>query len=1047
MRKLYLFLLLGLFCQVSMAQTPFWQDSFENATTPDVAAGSTRATSVAQFGCGGPPFTRYFRRSLSSEINTNNTYTNVAGSYFWASEDNDFGSTCTNNSQSSAQSITWSSINISSKTNIQFKGLIGGWDPGTGGSVWEDVDYLQVEYRIDGGAWAKIIAFACNLTGGLSGQMLLDADFNGVGEGTPISHTLTEYTRNITGTGSLMDLRITMATNSIVEEYGIDNFRLVENIPAATITTSGTLSALSTTYGTASSNTTFTVAGTGLSAGITVTAPSGFEVSTSAGSGFASSIVVGSAPTVSTTTIYVRLASTTVPNTYSGNVTCASTGATTQNIATASSTVNVKPLTVTGLTGANKVYDANTTATTTGTATLSGGLVGGDAVTLGGSPIFSFANKNIGTGKPITASGYTLSGAQAARYSLSQPTGLTGNITARNLSISGLTANNKVFDGNTTATLSGSASLVGIQGVDAVTLSGTPTATFASSSVGIGIAVSVTGYMLSGADAGNYTLSQPAGLTADITPASFQYRTNGSVTFTSATNWQSSPDGTTWSNASNAPDATANTLAIVVRNGHTATVSASITLDQLTVENGGALQVNTGVVLTIANGTGIDLTVTGTLDIQGTGTLTGAGSFMLSAGGTFRTGNPNGLSAVGLSGTEIFTNGANYIFNGTALQTLNSPVGFSACGLTVNNSAGLELNDDIAITCTLTLQLGDLDLKNQNIDLGTTGTLIEDRINNHLIKESTAALNESNKGGYIRVTNRSTNGTLNQIAGLGIHLANAGTVNIDRYHYEGAGIAGGGVLKNYEITGVPTNATMRIEFAPDELGGTTPNNTFKLFRYNGTNWVNQGGTWTDAAIDYVELSGINAFSPWTTGSGSGHLPIRLVKFEAQRIDNQRVSLNWQTAFESNNKGFEIEQSENGIDFASVGFVDGKGNSNSLNSYHLSLNNASAAYYRLKQIDFDGKFEYSPIRYVEENVKFEVYPNPTAGKLRLQVEDTKQSLNVSLISRQGVGLLSINGKLAEIESILNEKLSGLPVGVYILQVNQGGKMYRKKVVKN
>lgn len=87
------------------------------------------------------------------------------------------------------------------------------------------------------------------------------------------------------------------------------------------------------------------------------------------------------------------------------------------------------------------------------------------------------------------------------------------------LTITGVTANNKVQDGTTTATLSGTPSLNGIVTGDEsdVSVSGTPTANFATSSPGTGIAVTVTGYTLSGAKASFYTVSQPTGLTADIT--------------------------------------------------------------------------------------------------------------------------------------------------------------------------------------------------------------------------------------------------------------------------------------------------------------------------------------------------------------------------------------------------------------------------------------------------------------------------------------------------------------------------------------------------
>jgi len=189
-------------------------------------------------------------------------------------------------------------------------------------------------------------------------------------------------------------------------------------------------------------------------------------------------------------------------------------------------------LTITGLSGVNKVYDGTTVATLSGTATLSG-VAAGDVVTIGGTPTAVFAIKNVGTGIAITVSGYTISGANAGNYTLSQPAGLTANITPATLTIMGATASNKVYDATATATISGG-TLSGIIGSDVVTL--TQSGVFATKNVGTGIAVTSTS-TLSGADAGNYTLAQPAGLTANITPAT--------LTLTGITISNKSYDGTT----------------------------------------------------------------------------------------------------------------------------------------------------------------------------------------------------------------------------------------------------------------------------------------------------------------------------------------------------------------------------------------------------------------------------------------------------------------------------------------------------------------------
>ena len=179
--------------------------------------------------------------------------------------------------------------------------------------------------------------------------------------------------------------------------------------------------------------------------------------------------------------------------------------------------ITARPLSITGVTVNDKEYDRNTTATLSGTGTLTG-VISPDVVTLGGSPVAFFTSYTAGTNKAVTVSGYTLSGSSSGNYTVSQPTGLTADITPKPISMTGITANDKVYDGTTTATLSGTATLTGVISPDAVTAGGTPVATFSSNTVGTNKAVSVIGYTLSGTSSGNYTLSQPTGLTADITP-------------------------------------------------------------------------------------------------------------------------------------------------------------------------------------------------------------------------------------------------------------------------------------------------------------------------------------------------------------------------------------------------------------------------------------------------------------------------------------------------------------------------------------------------
>ena len=177
-------------------------------------------------------------------------------------------------------------------------------------------------------------------------------------------------------------------------------------------------------------------------------------------------------------------------------------------------------LTVTGIEAQGKVYDGTNSATLIVSNAVLVGVLSGDTVTLNTTnAVGSFADKIIGTGKLVTLSGLTLLGDDAAKYTLTQPT-TNADITAASLTVKGIIASDKVYDGTTSATLdTSSAALAGVIIGDDVTLDLTGvTAAFADGNAGPGKTVQVSGVALSGADRGNYTLTQPAA-TASITPA------------------------------------------------------------------------------------------------------------------------------------------------------------------------------------------------------------------------------------------------------------------------------------------------------------------------------------------------------------------------------------------------------------------------------------------------------------------------------------------------------------------------------------------------
>ena len=338
---------------------------------------------------------------------------------------------------------------------------------------------------------------------------------NGSLNTTAVWQTATAWgTKTISGLASSTQYTVGVkARNSALAETGFataNGITLANTTPS--ITTGGTIAALNTTYGTASAASNFTVSSLNLTDPVTVTAPTGFEVSLSNAAGATYTQTVSVTANSTNTPVYIRLSANAQATTYNGSaVTLSSTGATTITKTIANSTVSAKALTLSGLAGGTKEYDRTTTAPVTGVAVLSA-TANGDVITITGTPAFNFTNPNIGTSKPITITGYTLSGANASNYTLTLPS-LTGSVTAKPVTIDNAAAQNKPYDTTQDAVVSGTVN--GRIAPDDVTVA--TTGQFAQATVGE--TITVTGFTLTGNQAGNYSLTQQPAVTANITKA------------------------------------------------------------------------------------------------------------------------------------------------------------------------------------------------------------------------------------------------------------------------------------------------------------------------------------------------------------------------------------------------------------------------------------------------------------------------------------------------------------------------------------------------
>ena len=169
------------------------------------------------------------------------------------------------------------------------------------------------------------------------------------------------------------------------------------------------------------------------------------------------------------------------------------------------------------------------------------------------------------------------------------------------------------------------------------------------------------------------------------------------------------------------------------------------------------------------------------------------------------------------------------------------------------------------------------------------------------------------------------------------------------------------------------------------------------------------------------------------------LPVKLVDFNAN-LYSDRTELQWTTAAEINNQGFQIEWKQEGQEFETIGWVDGHGDTREEIQYrfvHPSPKNGNN-YYRLKQIDYDGKYEYSEIKNVLlSKGDITIYPNPLTEKLYIKGIESGQ-YSIRNIMGQVIQEGFISGPFIDIEFLTQ--------GQYMVSFWQGGHIQKHLIQK-
>jgi hypothetical protein len=258
---------------------------------------------------------------------------------------------------------------------------------------------------------------------------------------------------------------------------------------------------------------------------------------------------------------------------------------------------------------------------------------------------------------------------------------------------------------------------------------------------------------------------------------------------------------------------------------------------------------------------------------------------------------------------------------------------------------------------------------------------------------------------------------------------------------------------NVEPANIASNTFYAVQYTYADADIVNVEANLKPYKYNAQGWLAANGSGADFEMgtgsvnpsnNTVSWSGLHTFSDFTANGDGSPLPITLLDFSATANEMQ-VNLEWSTLSEVNNDYFTIERSKNGERWEIIGNVNGNGNTNDLNHYQLLDKNPYMGinYYRLKQTDWDGKFEYSGIRAVDlyqlsANAVLKLYPNP-AGET-IWVETGVEIENFVIYDATGSLVMhgSFNGSI---------DIKKLPVGLYFIEVGHQENTSRMRFIKN
>lgn len=269
--------------------------------------------------------------------------------------------------------------------------------------------------------------------------------------------------------------------------------------------------------------------------------------------------------------------------------------------------------------------------------------------------------------------------------------------------------------------------------------------------------------------------------------------------------------------------------------------------------------------------------------------------------------------------------------------------------------------------------------------------------------------------------------------------------------------AGTTVLLFDEICGSADNFDLNLDdaaalssFPCPPIGGVTVKPQGTLSFFNGQN-VN--GTWTLTIKDWADDDG-GSLTGWGLKIclSSGSLPVTWLDFTARRNGEKAVLVQWSTASEVNNKMFEVQRSHDGINFETIGSLNAGGSPRGVQQYLFNDLKPFAGmnFYRLKQVDVDGRSSFSSIaKVVMPNGKtiYTINPNPATSKATFAALTEIKKANIKLIDISGKAVYTVYRTILNAGETIEIPVSGFAKGYYLVVIeSENGRFTEKLIVQ-